>query len=148
MAVGYLNERTQKIITMILKGSSELTIKEIAAELSVSVRTVYNELDKADGWLAMKKLPLLRVIRGRVQPFLEEEKLALESALALETPKEDYIFTPGERVRIIVCQIMASEPPGLCGRSDEYLYGEQKYNFYRSAGSDHFASRLSAGNWL
>ena len=72
MAVGYLNERTQKIITMILKGSSELTIKEIAAELSVSVRTVYNELDKADGWLAMKKLPLLRVIRGRVQPFLEE----------------------------------------------------------------------------
>lgn len=49
MAVGYLNERTQKIITMILKGSSELTIKEIAAELSVSVRTVYNELDKADG---------------------------------------------------------------------------------------------------
>ncbi len=111
MAVGYLNERTQKIITMILKGSSELTIKEIAAELSVSVRTVYNELDKADGWLAMKKLPLLRVIRGRVQPFLEEEKLALESALALETPKEDYIFTPGERVRIIVCQIMASDPP-------------------------------------
>ena len=51
------------------------------------------------------------MIRGRVQPFLEEEKLALESALALEMPKEDYIFTPGERVRIIVCQIMASEPP-------------------------------------
>lgn len=37
---------------------------------------------------------------------------------------------------------------GLCGRYYEYLYGEQKYNFYRSAGSDHFASRLSAGNWL
>lgn len=31
--------------------------------------------------------------------------------MALEAPKEDYIFTPGERVRIIVCQIMASEKP-------------------------------------
>ena len=51
MAVGYLNERTQKVINMVLKRSDALSIKEMAAELSVSTRTVYNELERANGWL-------------------------------------------------------------------------------------------------
>ena len=124
MAVGYLNERTQKIITMILKGSSELTIKEIAAEYPcLSGR--FTMSDKADGWLAMKKLPLLRVIRGRViQPFLEEEKLALQSALALETPKKINRCLGDTREDHCVSD-HGFGTPGLCGRSDEYLYGER-----------------------
>ena len=57
MAVGYLNERTQKIINMLLKQNSIFSIKEIAVEFSVSTRTIYNELDKANDWLKTKKLP-------------------------------------------------------------------------------------------
>ena len=108
MAVGYLNERTQKVINMILKRSSALSIREIAAELGVSTRTIYNELDKASSWLVMKKLPELQVVRGNVQPFSEDEKSRFESVMEVEEPQDDYIFTPSERTKIIVCQIISS----------------------------------------
>lgn len=108
MAVGYLNERTQKVINMILKRSSALSIREIAAELEVSTRTIYNELDKASSWLVMKKLPELQVVRGNVQPFSETEKSQFESVMEVDEPQDDYIFTPSERTKIIVCQIISS----------------------------------------
>ncbi|MBS6558744.1 MAG: PRD domain-containing protein [Clostridiales bacterium] len=111
MAVGYLNERTRKMINMILNRSRELSIKEIAMELSVSTRTVYNELDKANNWLNMKSLPSIQVVRGKVQTFTEKEKNAFESAMQMEQPQGDYIFTPSERIKIIICQIIVSRTP-------------------------------------
>jgi len=69
MAIGYWNERTKKVIDIVLKQRSILTIREIAGELSVSTRTVYNELERANNWLEMKHLPAIRVIRVKVQPF-------------------------------------------------------------------------------
>ena len=111
MAVGYLNKRTKEIINMILKRSSELSIKEIATQLSVSTRTIYNELDKANDWLKMKKLPQIQTVRGKVQPFLESEKGLFEAVMETSKPEQDYIFTPSERTRIIVCQIIISNKP-------------------------------------
>lgn len=111
MAVGYLNERTQKIINMLLKRSSTLGIQEIATALSISTRTVYNELERANSWLSMKKLPTIQIIRGKVQPFSDEEKGAFEETLQPKQPYSDYIFTPSERTRIIVCQIIVSRKP-------------------------------------
>ncbi len=109
MAVGYLNERTQKIINMMLNRSSASSIREIAEELEVSTRTVYNELDKANSWLRMKKLPELSVLRGNVQPFLESEKSKFETVMEISKPQDDYIFTPSERTKIIICQIISSD---------------------------------------
>lgn len=111
MAIGYLNERTQKLINMVQKRSSALNIKEIAAELSVSARTIYNELDKANSWLAMKNLPEIRIVRGMVQPFSAEERVLVESAMQEEQDAENYIFTPTERIRMIVCQMIVSREP-------------------------------------
>lgn len=109
MAIGYLNERTQKIINMVLTRSSTLSIQEITAELSVSERTVYNELDKANNWLRMKKLPELQNVRGKLQPFTEEEKAQFDSVMQQEQLQDDYIFTPTERTQIIVCQMIVCE---------------------------------------
>lgn len=111
MAIGYLNERTQKIINMVLTRSSTLSIQEITAELSVSERTVYNELDKANNWLRMKKLPELQNVRGKLQPFTEEEKAQFDSVMQQEQLQDDYIFTPTERTQIIVCQMIVCEEP-------------------------------------
>ena len=111
MAIGYLNERTRKIIIMILKGSSIITIKDMAAAFSVSTRTIYNELDKANSWLGMKKLPLIQVNRGKVQLFSAEEKAMMDKVLELQEPKDDYIFTPTERTQIIVCCMILSKTP-------------------------------------
>lgn len=108
MAVGYLNERTQKVINMMSKRSSALSIKEMANELGVSTRTVYNELDRANDWLKMKELPCLQVVRGHVQPFSAEETARIESIVGLEKSQDDYIFTPSERTKIIICQIISS----------------------------------------
>lgn len=111
MAIGYLNERKRKMINMILKGSNPISIKEMATELSVSTRTVYNELDKTNGWLEMKKLPSIQVVRGKIQLFSDKERLSIERLMELEQPKDDYIFTPSERTKIIVCQIITSKTP-------------------------------------
>lgn len=111
MAVGYLNERTRKMIDMILKRASALSMKEIAAELSVSARTVYNELDRANDWLYMKNLPVIQTVRGKIQPFTEEQKIVFESVMQTEQPRDDYIFTPSERTQMIVCQIIVSGEP-------------------------------------
>lgn len=111
MAIGYLNERTKKVIEMVLKQSSGLTIREIADELSVSTRTVYNELERANSWLKMKRLPAIQTTRGKVQPFSREEQLSLEETLQPRQPADDYIFTPGERAQIIVCLIIISTEP-------------------------------------
>ena len=111
MAIGYLTERTQKIITMVLKRTSTLRIQEIAGELDVSSRTVYNELDKANSWLRMKKLPEIQNVRGKVSPFSEEEKAQIESVLEEERSQEDYIFTPSERTQMIVCQMITAREP-------------------------------------
>ena len=111
MAIGYLNERTQKIINMVLKRSSAFTIKEVATELSVSTRTIYNELDKANDWLRGKNLAEIQVIRGKIQPFLEKDKSSFEEIMGEEEQTDDYIFTPSERTRIIICQIIVSEEP-------------------------------------
>lgn len=108
MAIGYLNERTKKILDLILKQSQPLGMKEIASEFSVSVRTIYNELDKINAWLKMKKQPALQIVRGKVCPFPDTEKLALDAMLQSEPPQEDYIFSPTERTRIIVCQMILS----------------------------------------
>ncbi len=111
MAIGYWNERTKKVIDIVLKQRSILTIREIAGELSVSTRTVYNELERANNWLEMKHLPAIRVIRGKVQPFSGEEQLSLEAAMQVEQSVDDYIFTPGDRAQIFVCQIILSTEP-------------------------------------
>ena len=81
MAVGYLNERTKKIIDMILKRVGALSIQEIADELAVSTRTVYNELDRANDWLHTKHLPDIQIIRGKIQPCTEEEKGSFEAVM-------------------------------------------------------------------
>ena len=88
MAVGYLNERTKKIIDMILKRVGALSIQEIADELAVSTRTVYNELDRANDWLHTKHLPDIQIIRGKIQPFTEEEKGSFEAVMQTEQPHD------------------------------------------------------------
>lgn len=113
MAVGYLNERTKKIIEMILRQnqSDKLGIKDIAAELAVSTRTVYNELEKAGDWLKAQKLPVFNINRGKLTAYTDEQRKEISDALDGGNPSEDYIFTPTERIKIIVCQIIVSDIP-------------------------------------
>lgn len=113
MAFGYLNERTRTILTMILRRNTPVSIREIAGELSLSTRTIYNELDRTAEYLRAEKLPALEVIRGKVQPFSGENREAIEAVLEEGTERDDYIFTPTERIRMIICQIISSVKPVL-----------------------------------
>ena len=104
-----MNEQT--ILNMVLKRSSEFSIKEVAEELSVSTRTIYNELEKANGWLEMKGRQPIQVIRGKIHPCPEKERKVLEELLEEEESDKAYVFTPTERTKIIVCQIVISGKP-------------------------------------
>ncbi|MCR0273995.1 PRD domain-containing protein [[Clostridium] innocuum] len=111
MAFGYLNERTKRIINIVLKQSSEITIKALSEDCRVTTRTIYKELEKANEWLDAKNLPKIEVIRGRIQPFSASVKPFFDHAFKSEDNSDDYIFTPNERTKIIICQIILSNEP-------------------------------------
>lgn len=110
MAYSYLNERTKNIINVILKQSDVLTIKNLSEEFSVSTRTIYKELAKANEWLNDKGLPEIEIIRGKIQPFAEVDRSMFDKVLN-EDQTDDYIFTPSERVKIIICKILLASQP-------------------------------------
>lgn len=110
MAYSYLNERTKNIINVILKQSDTISIKNLSEEFSVSTRTIYKELAKANEWLNDKGLPEIEIIRGKIQPFTEVDRSRFDKVLN-EDQTDDYIFTPSERVKIIICKILLASQP-------------------------------------
>lgn len=111
MAAGYINERTRTILDMFLASEEEITLDDIAKEIGLTKRSVYHEIDKANDWLKSEKLPLLEIRRGRISPMDADTRLKLDQRLSEGEKKDTYLFSPSERVKIIICRIISSREP-------------------------------------
>lgn len=96
----------------------------------------------------MKGRQPIQVIRGKIQPCQEKERKALEELLEEEESDKAYVFTPTERTKIIVCQIVISGKPTAVEDLDADLSGQQKYDLYGFAGGDLSVVYLSVGTAL
>lgn len=104
-----IKNRECKIIKKLIRTDSPLVIKELAAELSVSTRTIRYDLDKIEDWLEEQGLKMQR--KQGVGIYLEnnaKEKLTDIFDLEIEYQRA---YTPEERQHIILKKLLAREEP-------------------------------------
>lgn len=109
MGSGYINERTKRIIKLIMTVNDYISLEQIASELKLSKRSIYYEICKVNEWLQDKKLPEVTVSRGKCLCFDDDIKTNITIALKDEQGEEKYIFSPLERVQVMICYIIISE---------------------------------------
>ena len=116
----YLNTRCQAILQILLNKDRFITTQEIADELDVSQRSIYYDLCRVNEWLADNGIKELEVVRGKGL-FLDSERREQIENLAEEGNAEDtYVFSPMERVRLIICGIIYSAQPVHIDKLTDY----------------------------
>ncbi|TDO94174.1 BglG family transcriptional antiterminator [Halanaerobium saccharolyticum] len=104
-----LKNRECKIVKKLIRTDSPLVIKELAAELSVSTRTIRYDLDKIEDWIEEEGLKMHR--KQGIGIYLESNaKDKLTEILDLEI-EYHRAYTPEERQHIILKELLAREEP-------------------------------------
>ncbi|MBN2909463.1 BglG family transcription antiterminator [Polycladomyces sp. WAk] len=105
----YVSARERQILQLLLNQEDIMTVKEIAAEVQVSERTVHRDLKNVEDILESFGLSLeKRTGIGIKISGPTEKKKELEFFLYNASHSE---FTPEERQTIILCTLLASEEP-------------------------------------
>lgn len=108
MALLYINARCKQILNLLLSQSKYITMEQIAAEMKVSRRMVYYDICKINLWMEQMSLPELAVVREKGLFIPNGEREELLRALSSEAHKQVYIFSPEERIKIIICCVIYS----------------------------------------
>lgn len=106
MALFYINARGKQILNLLLVQSKYITMEQIAVEMKVSKRTVYYDICKINLWLEQAGLPTLEVVREKGLLIPHGERMAIQEMLESDGHEQIYIFSPVERVKIIICSII------------------------------------------
>lgn len=111
MNTTYLNARCQAMLEMLLGTDSYLSMQQIAAELQVSQRSIYYDLCRINEWLSDNGIQELEVVRGKGFLLSEEMREQIEACTETGEARDSYIYSPTERVQIIICAIIYSAAP-------------------------------------
>lgn len=106
MALLYINARCKQILNLLLSQTKYITTEQIAAEMKVSKRTVYYDICKINLWLEQAKLPVLEVVREKGLLIPHKERALIQEMLESDEHEQAYIFSPEERVKIIICYVI------------------------------------------
>ncbi len=106
-----LDSRCQEILRHLLYASGYITVQELAGEKNISRRSVYYDICKINDWLEAHNINPV-IIERKKGIFLTKERSDDISAL-LENVSENsiYLFSPMERVKIIICTILKRSEP-------------------------------------
>ena len=102
----YITSRCKKILSRLLTEKDYISLQRIADSIAVSKRSIYYDLCKINEWLNFYGLPELEVHRRKGILIPPEEKNQIEDILNSENQGESYVFSPMERVKIIICYII------------------------------------------
>ena len=106
MGLFYINARCKQILNLLLVQSKYITMEQIAAEMKVSKRTVYYDVCKINLWLEQAGLSTLEVVREKGLLIPHGERMAIQEMLESDEHEQIYIFSPAERVKIIICAVI------------------------------------------
>ncbi|MGG3988498.1 BglG family transcription antiterminator [Bacillus smithii] len=105
----YVSARERLILEMLLEKKEEVTVKDLAKEMDVSVRTIHRDLKGVEDILKDYHLSLVKKSGVGIQIIGEEEKMEeLKRALFHLTSHE---YTPDERQTFILCTLLESPEP-------------------------------------
>lgn len=106
MALLYINARCKQILNLLLSQNKYITTEQIGAEMKVSKRTVYYDICKINLWLQQAELPELEVVREKGLLIPHGERAQIQAMLESDEHEQVYIFSPKERVKIIICCVI------------------------------------------
>ena len=101
-----LDTRCQKILQMILNTQGYVTVKEIADENHVSKRSVYYDIMKINEWLSSFAIEPIEMERNKGIIIRQEAIKSIKKVLQDAMRDIEYLFTPTQRVQIIICSIV------------------------------------------
>ncbi len=104
----YLNARCKEILSLLMSANTHMTIDEIAKAKTVSRRSIYYDLCKINEWLEYHKIPQIEVERGKGIYLTPEQNRLLAHLTDQPDEAAGYVFSPGERVRAMICMIGTS----------------------------------------
>ena len=104
----YLNARCKEILSLLMSANSHMTIDEIAKAKTVSRRSIYYDLCKINEWLEYHKIPQIEVERGKGIYLTPEQHRMMAQLTEMPNQAAGYVFSPGERVRAMICMIGTS----------------------------------------
>lgn len=120
MGTAYLNARCRKILNLLLRNEDYMPLQQLATETGVSRRSIYYDLCKINEWLADFDIPEIEAARGKGILIDDDVKLRIETVMESGNREESYVFSPTERVRIIICYIIHQGEPVYIEQLTDY----------------------------
>lgn len=106
-----LGERCNKILRFLLQANDYISMKELADKTNVSRRSVYYDVCNINDWLDSHNLPTLKILRGKGIFIPPNQKISINELADKKDERNEYIFLPSERAKIIACYIIQSKSP-------------------------------------
>lgn len=101
-----LDVRCYEILEQLLYKDGYMTVQQIADEKGISKRSVYYDIRKINEWLEAQNIETLEIERKKGILIEKEVKEVIRTRLKEIPPKLAYIFSPVERMKIIICSVM------------------------------------------
>ena len=109
MAMLYINARCRQILNVLLSHADYVSVNAIAKALQVSRRTVYYDIDKINLWLEQAGLSHLEIVREKGLYLSQQEREKIQTMLESDSEDQVYIFSPEERIKIIICYVIYAQ---------------------------------------
>lgn len=111
MSLCILSERCKKIVGVLLRENKFISMKNIAEITGVSKRSIYYDICNINEWLDERGIKELEIERGKGIMIPQNDRDKIESLLEERQLGDYYVFSPSERVKIIICYIIYSQEP-------------------------------------
>ena len=107
MSIVYnLDVRCHEMLKYLLYQDGCTSITQLAEEMNISKRSVYYDIRKINEWMEAQHLSELVVERKKGIRIDDEQKAMIRAGLKMIPSELAYVFTPTERVKIIICSIL------------------------------------------
>ncbi|CAA7603018.1 protein-Npi-phosphohistidine-sugar phosphotransferase [Acididesulfobacillus acetoxydans] len=103
-----LDSRSRSILSCLVFTQTYLSVGEVAEMMNISKRSVYYELGKINDWFSYHHIPEVQVERQKGICLSELQRQMVQKLVDDLPQVSDYIYSPEERVAIIICFIMAA----------------------------------------
>ncbi|KAB7705652.1 PRD domain-containing protein [Bacillus aerolatus] len=105
----YVSAREKIILDILLSRKEGMTIKELASEIEVSVRTIHRDLKRVEDVLEQYELKLVKKAGIGIQLAGDQEKISkLQQSIDQSASSE---YTPDERQTLILCMLLEAAEP-------------------------------------
>lgn len=106
-----LDSRCQDILLYLLYIDDYITIKNLSIEKNISKRSIYYDLCKINDWLQAHEIDTITVERKKGIYLSLKQRQDIINLLKNVSINSMYLFSPMERVKIIICTILKRSKP-------------------------------------